>query len=129
VKKRKKENTSVFCYSSSPSHYSSMYPLHQQGWSSVEVVSVIRSGGSGACLEVSETMALPFGFFDMGSLETDPAEETQVLAEESEWRTALPFGFFNVGSPETSLVEETPVLPICLISGDLPSGFIADSAS
>ncbi|KAF3529995.1 hypothetical protein DY000_02037494 [Brassica cretica] len=25
----------------------------QQGWSSVEVVSVIRSGGSGACLAVS----------------------------------------------------------------------------
>ncbi|KAF3538297.1 hypothetical protein F2Q69_00023382 [Brassica cretica] len=117
-----------------------MYPLHQQGWSSVEVVSIIRSGGSRACLAVSvgtplhqlwgeETTALPFGFFDIGSSETDLAEETQVLAEKSEWRTALPFGFFDVGSSETASVEETPVFPVCLISGDLPSGFITDSAS
>ncbi|KAF2541298.1 hypothetical protein F2Q68_00029515 [Brassica cretica] len=76
-----------------------------------------------------ETTALPFGFFDIGSPEIDLVEETQVLAEESEWRTALPFGFFDVGSPETALVEETSVLPVCLIGGDLPSGFIADSAS
>jgi len=72
---------------------------------------------------------LPFGFFDIGSPETDLAEETRVLAEESEWRAALPFGFFDIGSPETTLVEETPVFPVCLIGGDLPSGFIANSAS
>ena len=41
----------------------------------------------------------------------------------------LPFGFFDVGSPKTALVEEIPVLPVCLIGGDLPSGFIMDSAS
>ncbi|KAF3530001.1 hypothetical protein DY000_02037492 [Brassica cretica] len=116
---------------------------HQlQGWSSVEVVSVIRSGGSGACLAVSvgleDDPSLCYSgggdnglavFFDIGSPEIDLAEETQVLAEESEWRTALPFGFFDVGSSETALVEETPVLPVCLNGGDLPSGFIADSAS